>query len=341
MKYTCLSLILSVACLHSTQAATDVTSVKTYLVDNVEKVKAASSDLVKNAETYQKIIQAHKGDYKTAYQKAQPEIQKLIQAMQDNYKAIDSFGYETVEAIVAGVESMAHYDIYLDAGVPKSEGPDDVAPVTLKLSNGKVIDQEGALFTYLIEPALWGGDARWIVPVDLNNDGKLAPRESLPQIELLISASKDADEKIGNLLRDARAWQPTQEDCFGALIVMTPTLSDYFEDWKQSRYSKENSGRFSAVSRLSDMHGIMKSCSVLYDAVNINVALEDKALAKAIEAGFDNILDFINQLQERENQGKINAAEIDELANQAKEKTDKLLPQIEQGAALLNLQTKA
>lgn len=333
--------IILIASYSLTPAATDVGLVKTYLVTAMEKIKNASTDLVKNAEAYQTIIQAHKNDYKIAYQKDKAKIDALINAMKENYKAIDSFGYETVEAIVAGVDSMAHYDIYLDAGVPKSEGPDDVAPVTLKLSNGKVIDQEGALFTYLIEPALWGGDARWVNPIDLNRNGKLEPRESLPQVELLIAASKDANEKIGTLLKDARAWNPTQEDCFGALIIMTPTLSDYFEDWKQSRYSTETSGRFSAVSRLSDMYGIMKSCSVLYDAVHNKISTEDKALAKAIDAGFEDILAFINKLQEKEKQGQITVAEIDELANQAKEKTDKLLPQIEQGAALLNIQTKA
>ena len=51
------------------------------------------------------------------------------------------------------------------------------------------------------------------------------------------------------------------------MVVMTPTLSDYFEDWKESRYSKEKSGRFQAVSRVSDMRGIMGSCQVMYEAV--------------------------------------------------------------------------
>ncbi|MBX7158439.1 MAG: hypothetical protein K1X66_08660 [Verrucomicrobiae bacterium] len=340
MKYAYLSLILSVVCFHSLPATTDITSVKTYLLDTVGKMKTASIDFVKNAEAYQKIIQTYQGDYQTAYQKAQPEIQKLIAAMQDNYKAMDSFGYETVEAIVAGVSTLADYDIYLDAGVPKADGPENVAPVTLKLSNGKVIDQEGSLFTYLIEPALWGGNPRWCAPLDLNQDGKIAPRESLPQTEFILAVAQDVDQKITALLRDARAWQPTQQDCFSALVLMTPTLSDYFEDWKESRYSDSTSGRFSAVSRLSDMEGIMQSCSVLYSAVHNKITTEDKALAKAIKVGFHDILDFIEKLQQKENKGEITAAEIDELANQAKEKTDKLLPQIEQGAALLEIQIK-
>ena len=49
------------------------------------------------------------------------------------------------------------------------------------------------------------------------------------------------------------------------MIVMTPTLSDYFEDWKESRYAPEKSGRFQAVSRVSDMRGIMGSCQVMQE----------------------------------------------------------------------------
>ena len=92
--------------------------------------------------------------------------------MQENYKAMDSFGYETVEGIVAGVPSMADYDVYLDAGVPASEGPEGVASVVLDLGNGEKIDKQGALFTYIIEPMLWAGDKRWVTPVD---GGKKSP----------------------------------------------------------------------------------------------------------------------------------------------------------------------
>ena len=38
---------------------------------------------------------------------------------------------------------MADYDIYFDAGVPQSEGPDNVAPVVLVLGNGEKIDSKG------------------------------------------------------------------------------------------------------------------------------------------------------------------------------------------------------
>ncbi|HEY5769338.1 MAG TPA: hypothetical protein VIS71_05770 [Terrimicrobium sp.] len=311
----------------SSRAEESAPSVKSYLVQKLEKVKAASEDLVKNSDAYAALVKSNGGTVEKAYKAEPKKLEKLVARMQENYKAIDSFGYETVEGIVAGVPSMADYDIYLDAGVPQSEGPDNVAPVVLVLGNGEKIDKQGALFTYIIEPALWGGDERWVTPVD-------GGKRTLPRPEVLVAAAADADKKIGNLLADAKGWNASVSDCFGAMVVMTPTLSDYFEDWKESRYSKDKSGRFQAVSRVSDMRGIMGSCQVMYDAVEKSVAEMDKALAKSVSSGFSGIMSFLDKIEDREKKGEIKGAEIDELATQAKEKTDKLVPQIEQSAAV-------
>lgn len=302
-----------------------VAEVKTYLLETVAKMKAASSDFVKNSAEYSALVSTNGGDVAAAYQAEPAKVNALVVRMQENYKAMDSFGYETVEGIVAGVDSLADFDIYLDAGVPASEGPDDVAAVVLDLGNGQKIDREGALFTYIIEPALWGGNDKWVVDVG---------GRKLPRPEVLVAASKDVDAKIGELQEAGSAWRISVADCFGAMVTMTPTLSDYFEDWKESRFADEKSGRFQAVSRISDMRGIMSSCAVMYKAVMPEVAAKDKSLAKSVSVGFDGILGFIDLLDKREKQGVIKEAEIDELAAQAKEKTDKLVPQIEQSAAV-------
>ncbi len=307
------------------EEAGSAASVKEYLVKAVGEMKKASADFVKASAEYSRLVKIHGGKVVAAYEADADKLDALISRMQGDYRAMDSFGYETVEGIVAGVESLAHYDIYLDAGVPAKEGPDDVAPVTLTLDGGEKIDREGSLFTYIIEPALWGGDDRWVVTVG---------EKKLPRPEVLAAAAVDVDAKIGELLKDSEAWQASVKDCFGAMIVMTPTLSDYFEDWKESRYADTTSGRFQAVSRISDMKGIMSSCAVMFKAVKPSVEAKDKALAKSVDVGFDGILSFIDLLGEREKAGRIKEAEIDELASQAKEKTDKLVPQIEQAAAV-------
>jgi soluble cytochrome b562 len=328
---TSLGFMALAASVHAEETAA---SAKSYLLQKLEKMATASEDFVKNSEGYSALVAEHGGSVEAAYKADPKQMEKLVAKLRDDYKAMDSFGYETVEGIVAGVPSLADYDIYLDAGVPASEGPEGVAPVVLVLVNGEKIDKQGSLFTYIIEPMLWSGDKRWVVSVD-------SGKKSLPRPEVLSAAAKDVNKKLGELLADAKSWNASISDCFGAMVVMTPTLSDYFEDWKESRYSKEKSGRFQAVSRVSDMRGIMGSCQVMYDAVEKKVAEKDKSLAKSVDSGFKGIVAFLDKIDAREKEGEIKGAEIDELATQAKEKTDKLVPQIQQSAAVIGVKVES
>jgi hypothetical protein len=327
-SFVCMALTASV------RAEETAASVKSYLLEKLEKMAVASEDFVKNSDAYSALVAEHGGSVEAAYKADPMQMEKLTAKMQDEYKAMDSFGYETAEGIVAGVPSLADYDVYLDAGVPASEGPEGVAPVVLVLGNGEKIDKQGSLFTYIIEPMLWGGDKRWTAPVD-------GGKKSLPRPEVLAAAAKDVNKKLGELLADAKSWNASVTDCFGAMVVMTPTLSDYFEDWKESRYSKEKSGRFQAVSRVSDMRGIMGSCQVMYEAVAKKVAEKDKSLAKSVDSGFKGIMGFLDKIDAREKKGEIKGAEIDELATQAKERTDKLVPQIQQSAAVIGVKVES
>jgi hypothetical protein len=317
-----------------THAEETAASVKSYLIGKLEKMDAASEDFVKNSDAYSALVAANGGSVEAAYKANPKKVEKLVARLQENYKAMDSFGYETVEGIVAGVPSLSAYDTYLDAGVPESKGPENVAPVVLDLGNGEKIDKQGCLFTYIIEPMLWSGDKRWVTPVD-------GGKKYLPRPEVLAAVAKDVNKKLSELLVDARSWNASVSDCFGAMVVMTPTLSDYFEDWKESRYSKDKSGRFQAVSRVSDMRGIMGSCQVMYEAVEKKVAEKDKSLAKSVDSGFKGIMTFIEKIDAREKEGEIKGAEIDELATQAKEKTDKLVPQIQQSAAVVGVKIES
>ena len=50
------------------------------------------------------------------------------------------------------------------------------------------------------------------------------------------------------------------QDAFTALVVMTPTMSEYFEAWKNSRFvagDKANEKAFVAASRLQDIADIL------------------------------------------------------------------------------------
>ena len=89
------------------QAEETAASVKSYLLDELEKMNAASEDFLKNSEAYSALVAEHGGSVDAAYRADPKQIDKLISKLRDGYKAMDSFGYETVEGIVAGVPSLS------------------------------------------------------------------------------------------------------------------------------------------------------------------------------------------------------------------------------------------
>jgi imelysin len=323
----------------STSGSLAVKDVKGYLLGTLEKIERAADDFVRDAAAYQQLVNANGGDPLRAFAASPDEMTRLIASLREGYKKMDSFGYETIEGIVAGVPALSDFDVYLDSGVPQDQvgGGTPVAPVVVSLPDGGKIDHEGCLFTYLVEPMLWGSNKKLVVPADLDHDGKIGARESLPRAEALTAVANDVRAQIHQLRQTAVAWRPSTSDYFSAIITMTPTLSGYFDDWKESRYA--GSGKFMAVSRVSDMRGIMFSVAVLYGAVRSEVAAKDSALASSIQRGFDGILSFIDRvaLREKKAGAQMTPAEIDELGEQAKQKADKLVPQVEQAAAILDV----
>ncbi len=313
--------------------------VKSYLLDTLAKMATAANRFGEHAASYNALVKSRNGDPLQAFATSSAEMIRLIDSLREDYKAMDSFGYETIEGIVAGVPALADFDVYLDSGVPQDQagGGTPVAPVVLTLPGGGKIDRAGCLFTYLIEPMLWGSNPKLVVPVDLNRDGRIEARESMPRADVLVATANDVRAKIHQLRETAIAWRPSTPDYFSAIITMTPTLSGYFDDWKESRFGAANSGKFTAVSRVSDMRGIMSSVALLYGAVRQDVAGKDPALASSIQHGFNGILTFIDRVEYREKKAgtAMTAAEVDELGEQAKQKADKLVPQVEQAAAIV------
>jgi hypothetical protein len=155
---------------------------------------------------------------------------------------------------------------------------------------------------------------------------------------LIVALADYAVEGYDRLLASATAWQPTDKDCFAALVAMTPTLGDYFEDWKETKISgAATGGRFVAVSRVSDMRGIMASTRLIWQGIVPAVKPADGALSNQITHGYDQILSFIDDVESRERDGKLTAQQIDALGSQAREKTEKVTTQVGEAAALLKI----
>ena len=251
-------------------------------------------------------------------------------------------GYENVEGIVAGTKTFVDFDVYMDAGVPKAEASTDspYSPLVLKAANGRIIsDRSGNLFHYVIEPALWGTKPFLVEKLDTAASQKIGVKY-LPKADVLTAASAEASRKISDLLSRAQAWQPTLDECVGALVWMTPTLNAYFDEWRDSRYDPvASAGRYVAQSRVLEMRGIMSSLQITCNAILPELRKKDPALADQLKFEYESIMSFISRVDARDKAsgGKMSVAEIEEMAFQAKSLTDQVAPHLKQMAALLGL----
>ena len=317
--------------------------IKSYLTGKLNRMDAAAHDFVKNAEAYESLVNSCGGDYNRVALEHGPDALALVRKMQDDFKVYHNEGYETIEGITAGTKLMVDFDTYLDAGVPKNEATTDspASPLVLKDRNGKIItDRNGNLFHYVIEPTLWGTKESFIKRLSPEAAAKMKPVTVLPRADVVVSASAECARKLDELLGIANRWNPTMDECVGALVWMTPTLNGYFDDWRESRYNPQSSlGRYVAESRVLDMRGIMFSLQLMCNAILPELAKKDAALAARLKGEYADILNFVNRVDSRERAsgGKISAAEIEELAQQAKRHTDQLTPHLKQMAAEMNL----
>lgn len=103
---------------------------------------------------------------------------------------------------------------------------------------------------------------------------------------------------------------PNRADTFTALVTMVPTVGDYFEEWKTSKFVTGQVPMYVAQTRLADVQGIMRSTKVMYfDGVSATVAKVDKTLDDQIRQGFLEMLDFVDGVYLREGAGKTFKAE--------------------------------
>lgn len=310
--------------------------VKGYLLQMLVKMRAAAADLKTVAQQYDALVTA--AGSPTAAAAAHPQqVADLINKMRHDYQQIDSFGYEYIEGIVAGVPSLMKYDIELDSGVPakKSELQDNIANIVIHAGD-LTIDHEGSLNNFLIEPTVYGTNARFTQgTATLPGFDKPV---NLPRPKLVLALADYAIDGYARLDHDAHAWHPSDRDFFEVLANMTPTLADYFEEWKESKkYGSASGGRFVAVSRVSDMRGIMSSVRLTWLGIADKVHVKDPALADKITLGYDQIIHFIDKVDAREARRPLTIQLIDALGSQAKERADGLTVQANQAAAILGI----
>jgi hypothetical protein len=237
---------------------------------------------------------------------------------------------------VAGVPFLARFDPILDAGL-KGETDYDV-----RLPDGRVLPKPGNLFG-LLETTLWGTDKAYIadIPVDFDGNGRQDFGEVMPQAVFLKGFADALAEQAGALLAQASAWEPTASDVFAALVLNVPTMTDFFNSWKTSRFVMGDQAThedFVVISRLSDIKDNVGSWQVMWQGLHPMVSAVDTARSQQIADGLTDLRAYVLDLYNQEKDGKhFTPEEADLFASEAQNRATMIVGQITQVAAELNI----
>ena len=99
-------------------------------MDKGNALKANTAQLKAAGNHYYDLAKAANFDYAALWQEQPDEVVKVIEEARAAWMAA-SPSYEQIEGIVAGVPSMAEYDVILDAGAAGSEDPEGAVPFDL------------------------------------------------------------------------------------------------------------------------------------------------------------------------------------------------------------------
>ena len=319
-------------------------NVQKYLLDHTGPLNESIAQLEDQANDYYALIK--KSGSCAAALKADPDaVQQSVEDMQATWKKANP-QYEQSEGVVAGVPSLAEYDVILDAGASAKDDPEGAVPFDVKYKNGTVLKQPGNFF-YLTETSLFGTEKAFAckgVKPDLDGDGKVEFGEAMPDPDHIQASATDMHKYTEELNTASEKWQPNESDVFTALVVMTPTMSEYFDAWKNSRFvagDDASEASFVGSSRLNDIADILSGLVLVYDNIEPQVAEADKAQAKQTGEDLAGLHDYIADIRDKEAGGtKFTAEQADTYGAEAQERAERIAGQVSQAAAKLNVEVQ-
>jgi iron(III) transport system substrate-binding protein len=322
-------------------AEADLDAIKAYTIENAEQMRLGTTALLGTSQEYYDIIAASEFDYEAARADNEAALIRLINQAREDWLRASTF-YELDEGIIAGVPSLAYYDTWIDAGPPASVDPSEALEWELELPDGRVLESPGNFFHNLTEPALWGTNPDFVgLEVDLNGDGEIELGEVLPDANVLLGAAQGLDAATEEMQAAVDAWEPTLSDAFTAMVVMVPTMNEYFEQWKLSTFVSGNDAEeegFTAVSRLFDINGILNGLDVTYENVGVLVEESNSALHDQIAQGFSDLIDYVDDLYQQERGGRtFTAEEADLFGTEAQDRATNLAALVAQAAGELEI----
>jgi Imelysin len=323
-------------------SAAQLAPVKEYLVEHADDLAANVARLQAIADRYHALAASEDFDYAALLEGRRPEVRRLLERAKAAYVDANP-SYEEMEGIVAGVPRLAHFDVDIDAGSDASD-PENAVSFSLRVPGGGTLKQPGNLF-FLAETPLYGTNpelqAKGVEP-DVDGDGKVEFGEGLPDAAIFRATMDEFARQANALKAEARAFEPTPSDAFTAITIMTPTMSEYFEAWKNSHFvagSRATEQAFVAASRLQDIADILEGIVFTYEGVQPLVAKQNRAQAQQTERELRSLLRFASQLRDREAEGeKFTAEQADAFGAEAQTQAEAIAGQVTQSAERLNVQ---
>src|SRR3954467_13170470 len=323
-------------------ANVDLTPIKDYLLEHTDRLVTSTELLQRDAQEYYNLAEAADFDYAKMLKSNREQVASAIKELQGAHIQANP-AYEEMEGVVAGVPSLADYDVIIDAGADGSD-PENAVPFSLTTKGGKEFKQPGNFFA-LIETSVFGTEKKFQakgVTADLDGDGKVEFPEALPDADFLLAAATDFFKYAKELDAKAKEWQPTLEDAYTAVVVMTPTMSEYFEAWKNSRFiagGKAEEKGFVATSRLSDIRDILGGIVLIYDSIQPSVEKVNTDQAAQTKTDLAKLHQFAGRLLTEEEDGKkFTASDADTLGSEAQRNAESIAGQVSQAAGQLGLQ---
>ena len=330
------------AVVESVDESVDLSGIKTYLVDQASALAGDTAALADAANRYYSLAEAAGFDYAALWASDADAVVAALEDVRTAWLAA-SPAYEKMEGIVAGTPSLADYDVILDAGASGADDPENAAPFDLTLDDGRVLPKPGNLFG-VTESTLWGTDPTYVVAdvaADWDGDGTVTFGETLPDAYVLKAGATTLDEYAQELQTSVEAWTPTPSDAFTALVVMVPTMSEYFASWRDSRFVAGDASTqrdFVVISRLADIQDILGGLELVYAEVRPMVETVDADQAAQIATDLTNLRAFVADIYAEEQGGRRFAAEdVDLLGAEAQNRATAITGQISQVAAELGI----
>ena len=252
--------------------------------------------------------------------------------------------YERVEGIVAGTPSLAVYDVILDAGSSADEDPGERRAVRPPARGRPRPEKPGNLFN-LTEGMLWGtrpGAHGEGVQADLDGDGTARVRRGAARRHRLRSGRRRIRPYAAKLDRSARAWKPTASDAFTAVVVMVPTMSEYFGQWKVSRFVLGDRAPRRLVQRRARGSPTSATSSagsrVIYAGIQPAIATVDPQQAAQTKRELDSLWRFVANASSAGAGGRrFTPEQADTLGRTAQERATAIAGQVTQAAARLKV----